>query len=56
MPVLYEEESMRGKNAILRNTTGKFSKVDLELLFNAIISGNKSLLEILKSSSNEQHI
>jgi ABC-2 type transport system ATP-binding protein len=56
MQVLYEEESMRGKNAILRNTTGKFSKADLELLFNAIISGNRSLLEILKSSSNEQHI
>jgi len=56
MPVLYEEESMRGKNAILRNTTGKFSKVDLELLFNAIINGNRPLLEILKKSSNEQYI
>ncbi|MDB5024177.1 MAG: skfE [Mucilaginibacter sp.] len=49
-PVLYEEESIRGKNAILHNTTGKFSKPDLELLFNAIISGNQSLLEILKAS------
>jgi ABC-2 type transport system ATP-binding protein len=49
LPVLYEEEGMRGKNAILRNTTGKFSKVDLELLFNAIISGNKAVLEILKT-------
>jgi ABC-2 type transport system ATP-binding protein len=53
MQVLYEEESMRGKNAILRNTTGKFSKVDLELLFNAVTSSNKPLLEILKSSPNE---
>ncbi len=50
LPVLYEEESMRGKNAILRNTTGKYSKVDLELLFNAIISENKPLLELLKAS------
>jgi ABC-2 type transport system ATP-binding protein len=50
LPVLYEEESIRGKNAILRNSTGKFSKPDLELLFNAIISGNQSLLEILKLS------
>jgi ABC-2 type transport system ATP-binding protein len=49
-PVLYEEESIRGKNAILHNTTGKFSKPDLELLFNAIISGNQSLLETLKAS------
>jgi ABC-2 type transport system ATP-binding protein len=50
LPVLYEEESMRGKNAILRNTSGQFSKVDLELLFNAITSGNKSVVEILKAS------
>ncbi len=50
LPVIYEEEAMRGKNAILRNTTGKFSKVDLELLFNAIISGNKQVLEILKTN------
>jgi len=50
LPVLYEEEGMRGKNAILRNTTGKYSKVDLELLFNAIIINHKSLLEILNAS------
>jgi len=53
MPVLYEEESIRGKNAILRNTTGKYGKIDIELLFNAIITGNKTLLEILKASPNE---
>jgi len=53
LPVLYEEDSIRGKNAILRNTAGKFSKVDLELLFNAVTSGNKSLLELLSASSNE---
>jgi ABC-2 type transport system ATP-binding protein len=56
LPVLYEEETMRGKNAIIRNTTGKFSKVDLELLFNAITTSNTALLSILKTSSNEQHI
>jgi len=50
LPVLYEEESMRGKNAILRNTTGKYSKVDLELLFNAVVSGNRSLLDLLRAS------
>jgi ABC-2 type transport system ATP-binding protein len=50
LPVLYEEEGIRGKNAILRNTTGKFSKVDMELLFNAIIGGSKSVLETLKTS------
>jgi ABC-2 type transport system ATP-binding protein len=55
LPVLYEEESIRGKNAILRNTTGKFSKVDMELLFNAVIDGNQSLLELLKEP-HEQSI
>jgi ABC-2 type transport system ATP-binding protein len=50
LPVLYQEEGMRGKNAILRNTTAKYSKVDLELLFNAIIDGNKPVLELLKAS------
>jgi len=53
LPVLYEEDSFRGKNAILRNTAGKFSKVDLELLFNAITGGSKPLLEILKTTPNE---
>jgi ABC-2 type transport system ATP-binding protein len=47
---LYEEENIRGKNAILANTTKEFSKVDIELLFNGIISGNQSLLKILKTS------
>ena len=50
LPVLYEEEGVRGKNAILRNTAGKFSKVDLELLFNAIVSDNKPLLQLLNAS------
>jgi ABC-2 type transport system ATP-binding protein len=50
LPVLYQEEGVRGKNAILRNTTAKYSKVDLELLFNAIIDGNKPVLELLKAS------
>jgi ABC-2 type transport system ATP-binding protein len=49
-PVLYEEENIRGKNAILRNTTGEFSRPDLELFFNAIICGTSSIIEILKPS------
>jgi ABC-2 type transport system ATP-binding protein len=48
MPVLYEEENIRGKNAILKNT-GKYGKVDLELLFNAIICGNKPVIDLLKN-------
>jgi len=48
LPILYEEENIQGKNVILRNTAGEYSKVDMELLFNAIISGNKAILKILK--------
>ncbi len=47
---LYEEENIRGKNVILPNTAGEFSKVDIELLFNGIISGSQSLLRILNAS------
>ena len=50
MPVLYEEENIRGKLAILLNDSGEFSRPDIELLFNAVISGNPALLEILKPS------
>ena len=53
MNVLYEEENIRGKNVILPNIDSEFSKVDLESLFNAITTGNKSILEILKTSRNE---
>jgi ABC-2 type transport system ATP-binding protein len=50
LSALYQEEKMRGKNAILPNTSRELSKVDIELLFNGIISGNQSLLKILKAS------
>lgn len=49
LKVLYEEMDMRGSNAIVQNTANKYSKVDLELLFNAIISGTKKIVEILKA-------
>lgn len=50
MAVLYEEESVRGKNSILENTGGGYSKVDLETFFNAVTSGNKLILEKLNAS------
>jgi ABC-2 type transport system ATP-binding protein len=49
LPVLYEEEAMRGKNAILKNTGNLYSKVDLELLFNAITGNNPLLLNHFKN-------
>ncbi|MBB6107346.1 ABC transporter ATP-binding protein [Mucilaginibacter lappiensis] len=53
LPVLYEETGPRGKNVILKNESGEYSKVDLELLFNAIIIGNQSVLQTLKASAHE---
>jgi len=50
MAVLYEEDSMRGKNAIVKNTTGKFSKMDLELFFNAVTGGSTSVINTIKNS------
>jgi ABC-2 type transport system ATP-binding protein len=50
IPALYQEENIRGKNVIMPNTTKEFSKVDIELLFNGIISGSQSLLRILNAS------
>lgn len=52
MPVLYEEESIRGKWAILKNDNEKMSKMDLELLFNAVVLGSPELLEVLRAESN----
>jgi hypothetical protein len=40
---------MRGKNAILKNTGNQYSKVDLELLFNAITGNNPLLLNHFKN-------
>lgn len=54
MKVLYEEETMRGKHAILHNTSGRYSKMDLELLFNGVTSGNMQLVETLKTGGRHE--
>ncbi|MBC8054291.1 MAG: ABC transporter ATP-binding protein [Sphingobacteriaceae bacterium] len=46
--VLYTEENLGGINTIIANTEESYSKVDMELLFNAIISDNKSVTNQLK--------
>ena len=53
LPVLYEEETMRGKNAILLNQSGRYSKVDMELLFNAVTGRNRQVLKILNGTQHE---
>ncbi len=47
LPVLYEEDHIRGRYAILKNTRSIFSKPDLELLFNGITGGSPQLLSVL---------
>jgi len=54
LPVLYEEDTMRGKYAILRNPGNKFSKLDLELLFNAVTTGNTALLDALNEEAGHE--
>src|SRR5690606_22251440 len=51
--ILHAEESMRGTQVIMPNLEGTYSKVDMELLFNAIISGNNTLVEHLKMTEYE---
>lgn len=49
MPLLYEEESLRGRQVILQNVLGKYSKMDLELFFNAVTNRSEALLRILRT-------
>jgi ABC-2 type transport system ATP-binding protein len=41
--VLYSEENMMGINTISKNNNGNYGRVDMEMLFNAIISGHQSI-------------
>lgn len=46
--ILYTEENAIGVNTISVNSTQNYSRVDMEMLFNAIISGNQSIIDNLK--------
>lgn len=54
--VLYSEEGHIGTNSIVANTNESSGKVDMELLFNALITNNKSIINHLKTSSRESNI
>ncbi len=41
---LYEESGMKGRWGVMENSSGEFSKVDMEMLFNTVI-GNKREIE-----------
>jgi ABC-2 type transport system ATP-binding protein len=50
---VYAEKGIAGLNAIIVNTDGRYSKVDMELLFNAITNNNTQLTEILNKPGHE---
>lgn len=54
--VLYAEPSVRGTQAIRPNRAGTHSRVDLELLFNAVVSGESSVLTYLNQPRHEPAI
>jgi len=54
LDVIYAEETLRGHYVIARNTTNKYSRTDLELLFNGVVTGNKMLLEILNNGGTHE--
>lgn len=47
LDVVYSEDTLKGRYIIARNKSRKYTRTDLELLFNAIVTGNNPLLEIL---------
>ena len=47
--VLFSESSAMGIHSISSNPSGRYSRVDMELLFSAIISNQQSVLTALKS-------
>lgn len=53
---LYAEDALRGKHAILPNLMGTHSKVDMELLFNAIVSGHTRVTDIIQQPAYEQSL
>ena len=46
--VIYSEESLRGLYQVCENTTGEESKLDIELLFNAVFTDKKRIMNLFK--------
>ena len=44
--LIYEMETIRGVNQLCKNTSNEDSNLDIELLFNAVISNNKTISEL----------
>ena len=46
--VIYSEDSLRGLYQVCENTTGEESKLDIELLFNAVFTDKKRIMKLFK--------
>jgi len=46
--VIYSEDSIRGLYQVRVNTTGEESKLDIELLFNAVLTDKKRIMNLFK--------
>lgn len=47
---LYEDGNMMSRHGIVRNTTGEYSKIDIEMLFNAVITNEGNICQILNQA------
>jgi len=52
--IIYSEESLRGFYQVRENKTGEESKLDIELLFNAIITDKNRVKQLFSQSMNPQ--
>jgi ABC-2 type transport system ATP-binding protein len=50
-PILYEEDSVRGKVVVRENSAQKDTKLDIELLFNAVMN-NKTKIQHIFNPKN----
>ncbi|RAJ75126.1 ABC-2 type transport system ATP-binding protein [Chitinophaga dinghuensis] len=46
MPVIYADSNLRGHSVVMRNMQHEHSRIDMELLFNAVLSNRQSIQEI----------
>ena len=53
---IYAEPHFAGLNAITITTDYSYTKVDMELLFNAIVNNNLNLITLINQTRHEQHI
>lgn len=50
--VLYAEENLRGTYQVVENKTGEESRLDIELLFNAVLQNQQRIKEIFSNQPN----